>query len=85
MNRPEDYGFDIKEEELYLPYKTYEVSVDSSITNWADFAKSFGINYKILKLYNPWLRESYLRNKSKKVYKIKMPVEGTIEVIQDFN
>jgi peptidoglycan lytic transglycosylase D len=83
MNAPENYGFDIKEDELHDPYKTYEVIVDSSVANWAEFAKSYGLNYKILKLYNPWLRESYLTNKSKKSYKIKLPIEGSIEVITE--
>ena len=34
------------------------------------------INYKILKLHNPWLRESYLTNKLKKKYFIEIPQKG---------
>ncbi|NOX65458.1 MAG: lytic transglycosylase domain-containing protein [Chlorobi bacterium] len=77
------YGFDIAEDELYPPYETYSVDVDSSVTHWADFAASYGINYKTLKLFNPWLRENKLTNKSKKVYSIKLPIEGTIKIIPD--
>ena len=40
------------------------------------FSQQFGINYKILKLHNPWLRESHLNNKSRKEYSIKIPKEG---------
>ena len=83
MSNPEEYGFDIKDEELYKPLETYTVTVDSSIKSWAVFAKSFGLNYKILKLYNPWLRESFLTNKDKKAYQIKLPVEGSITVIPE--
>ncbi len=83
MNSPKDYGFDIKKDELYQPYQTYEIQIDSSIADWAEFAINHGINYKILKLYNPWLRESYLTNKRKKTYTIKLPVEGSIEVIPE--
>jgi hypothetical protein len=83
MNAPTDYGFDIKDHELYSQYETYEVTVNNSVKKWSDFAKSFGLNYKILKLYNPWLRESYLTNKEKKTYNIKLPVEGSIKVISD--
>lgn len=83
MNNPENYGFYLDSTKLHKPFETYEVSVDSNITSWADFAKSYGLNYKILKLYNPWLRESYLTNENKKVYKIKLPLEGTIEVIPE--
>lgn len=83
LSNPEEYGFDIKEEELYKPFETYTVKVDSSVKSWALFAKSYGLNYKILKLYNPWLRENYLTNKSKKVYQIQLPVEGSITVIPE--
>jgi hypothetical protein len=85
LNNPKDYGFYLDAAQLHKPFETYEISVDSSIASWADFAKSYGINYKILKLYNPWLRESYLTNKQKKEYKIKLPVDGTIEVIPELN
>ncbi len=85
MNNPKVYGFDISEEEMYKPFQTYEITVDSSVASWADFAKSYGLNYKILKLYNPWLRESYLTNRSKKTYVIKLPIEGSIKVISDFD
>ena len=83
MNSPKDYGFDIKEEELYPPFETTEIVVDSSVASWADFAIKRGINYKILKLYNPWLRENYLTNKQKKQYIIQLPVKGSIEVIPE--
>ncbi len=85
MNNPEDYGFYLEDDQLHKPFETFEVSVDSSVASWAVFAKSYGLNYKILKLYNPWLRESYLTNKRKKEYKIKLPVDGTIEVIPELN
>lgn len=83
MTNPEDYGFDIKYEELYEPFDTYTVSIDSAVASWADFAKSYGYNYKILKLFNPWLRENYLSNKRGKTYRIKLPNEGTIKVIPE--
>jgi membrane-bound lytic murein transglycosylase D len=38
--------------------------------------KMIGINYKILKYFNPWLRETYLTNRHKKEYYIKIPKEG---------
>jgi len=83
MNNPAKYGFDITSDELYKTFETYDVQVDSSISSWAEFAKSYGYNYKILKLYNPWLRESYLTNRAKKTYTIKLPVENSIFVIEE--
>jgi hypothetical protein len=44
--------------------------VSSSINNLVKFAKAQGINYKTLKVYNPWLRGTRLENPTrKKVYR----------------
>lgn len=75
------YGFDIVDDELYKELKYYEVTLDSSVTDFADYASSHGINYKTLKLYNPWLRDNYLSNRTGKVYRIKIPEPGSIELI----
>jgi membrane-bound lytic murein transglycosylase D len=83
LQDPEKYGFDIKGEDLYKPLSYYETTLDSSVTNFPDYAKSYGINYFILKMYNPWLRDNYLKNKSRKVYTIKLPKEGSIEIIKE--
>jgi hypothetical protein len=80
MQNPGLYGFDIKETEFYEPLKFTTIDIDSSVSDWADFAASFGINYKILKYYNPWLRESFLDNAMKKTYTLKIPEEGSIDV-----
>jgi hypothetical protein len=83
LQNPEVYGYDIKEEEKYKPLEYYEVKLDSSISDFADYAKSLGTNYFILKMYNPWLRDNYLSNKNKIIYMIKLPTEGSIEIIKD--
>ena len=83
LQNPEKYGFNVKEEDLYKPLEYYEVTLDSSVTHFADYASNFGVNYFILKMYNPWLRDNYLANRSKKVYTIKLPMEGSIEIIKD--
>jgi len=83
LQYPERYGFDIKSEEKYKPLEYYDVNLDSSVSDFADYAKSLGVNYFILKYYNPWLRENYLSNKTKQVYKIKLPKEGSMEFIKD--
>lgn len=83
LQSPEKFGFDIKDEEKYKPLEYNEVMLDSSVADFADYAKSLGINYFILKMYNPWLRDNYLSNKNKKTYTIKIPKEGSIEVIKE--
>ena len=70
------YGFNLDDKHLYTYIPTYKVEVDSAVTNFASFAKEFGINYKILKIHNPWLRENKLNNKSKKKYQIAIPENG---------
>ena len=83
MTHPKKYGFDIKQEDLYneLPYKL--VQIYGPVDDLADFAFAHGINYKILKLYNPWLRDNTLKNKDGKVYSMKIPEEGSIKLIKE--
>ena len=83
LSNPNLYGFAIENDQLYEPFETYTVDVDSTVAHWADFAELNGINYKTLKLFNPWLRDNVLTNKSGKVYTIKLPVEGSIKIIPD--
>lgn len=76
LNHPQKYGFNFTKDDLYKDIPTYSVKVDTAVTDFTAFAKSFGINYKILKIHNPWLREPKLNNKSRKVYSIEIPKEG---------
>ena len=76
MKNPSLYGFDIAKYELYSNIPTKVVTVDSTITDLATFAKTQGINYKILKIHNPWLRDKKLANPTKKVYQIEIPTQG---------
>lgn len=76
MENPIKYGFAIEKEELFQFEPTKEITIDSTIDNLALFAKTQGINYKLLKLHNPWLRDKHLENKSSKLYAIKIPLEG---------
>jgi hypothetical protein len=73
MQTPEKFGFEIPKQDLYELYPTRKLEVDSTINNLADFAIRQGVNYKILKLYNPWLRDTKLDNKTRKKYLIELP------------
>lgn len=72
LESPQDYGFFIKPEQGYKNIPFYMVSVDTTIESMPDFAHSLGINYKVLKELNPWLREDRLSNRYKKTYEIKI-------------
>ncbi|MDT0676291.1 lytic transglycosylase domain-containing protein [Autumnicola musiva] len=76
MTAPEKYGFVFEEEDLYQHIPTYKVEVDTVVRNFPGFAKKFGINYKTLKIHNPWLRDDHLNNASRKEYKIDIPEKG---------
>jgi membrane-bound lytic murein transglycosylase D len=75
ISNPKKYGFIFDSEDLYTVEETRIVKVDTVITNLALFAKKFGMNYKELKIHNPWLRENKLNNKSRKLYEIKVPTK----------
>ena len=83
LQSPEKYGFDITEEKKYKPLAYDEVTLDSSVTDMADYANSLGVNYFVLKMYNPWLRDNALSNKNKKSYSIKIPTKGSVEIIRE--
>lgn len=76
LSNPEKYGFNFREKDLYKLVPTYKVPVDTAVTDFTEFAETYGINYKILKLHNPWLREPHLNNKSRKQYYIDIPEKG---------
>ena len=76
LTNPQKYGFEFDTEDLYKLEVTKLIKVDTVITNIAQFSKNLGINYKVLKLHNPWLRENKLNNKSRKLYQLKIPTEN---------
>ncbi len=73
IENADNYGFIFQEEDLYKPYEIKNIQIDTAISNIADFSNKLGINYKTMKLYNPWLLENHLNNKSRKKYLIKIP------------
>lgn len=80
LSNPQKYGFNFTEKHLYQSVPTFKVEVDTAVTDFTRFAEGFGINYKILKLHNPWLREPHLNNKSRKKYHIEIPEKGHYSV-----
>ena len=76
MSKSEKYGFNIPNEALYFNIPTKKIVIDSSITDLAKFAKTQGVNYKILKIHNPWLRDKKLTVTTGKKYEIEIPTSG---------
>ena len=76
MSKSQKYGFSIPNEALYYSVPTKKILIDSSITDLAKFAKTQGVNYKILKIHNPWLRDKKLTVTTGKKYEIEIPTSG---------
>ncbi len=76
MSAPEKYGFIFDRDELYPPIPVYQVTVDTPIEDFAEFATRYSINYKVLKIFNPWLRDKKLSNTNGKTYYISIPRKG---------
>lgn len=76
LSKPKAYGFNFEEKDLYTLVPTKKVKVDTSVADFGDFAKKFNINYKILKIHNPWLREAQLENTEGYTYQIRIPKNG---------
>jgi len=80
LSHPEKYGFEITEDDMYKAVPSFTVEIDVPVANFADFAKEYEINYKVLKRHNPWLREPHLNNNSRKKYTIEIPNKGYYKV-----
>ncbi len=76
MTHPQQYGFNFREKDLYTNIPTFTVKVNTPVEDWAEWVKPYGINYKILKIHNPWLRDTYLKNSTGKEYFIEIPEKG---------
>ncbi len=84
LQNPRKYGFMFREKDLYSMPNYTTVEVDSTIVDLADFAKKIGINYKLLKQFNPWLRSTSLPDKSRRKYILKIPTDTDLMVFEDF-
>ena len=73
LSNPEKYGIYVSKNLEYQPFKYKTVIVTESVDSWADFALEHDITYKLLKIFNPWLRDKSLKVKKGEVYEIKIP------------
>nr|WP_294936657.1 lytic transglycosylase domain-containing protein [uncultured Flavobacterium sp.] len=76
MQNQQKYGYSLPPDVLYKQIPTKKIVVNSNIEDLATFAIEQGINYKILKVHNPWLRDKKLVVQPNKVYVVEIPLEG---------
>ena len=70
---PKNYGFFLRNTDLYYPVPVTCVEVDTSISNLADFAVQHNTNLLVLRDLNPWLRKNSLKVSGGKKYSIAIP------------
>lgn len=74
LKNPAKYGYNIPDNQLYPAEDLRELIIDRNIPDLVEFSIAHGINYKILKHYNPWLRKKSLTiKKSGHSYTILLP------------
>lgn len=75
FSNPASFGFHLKTSDLYMPIPYKEITVTTGITDLASWAKKQGTTYALLKNLNPWLRDHFLQNVSKRTYVLKIPLK----------
>jgi len=70
MENAQKYGYRLSSQELYYQPSVETIKISESIPSLVDFALQNGMNYKELKLLNPWLREDKLTVTNSKSYEI---------------
>ncbi|HEY5691721.1 MAG TPA: transglycosylase SLT domain-containing protein [Cyclobacteriaceae bacterium] len=73
IENPERYGFKISPQHLYQQDSLKYIEVDTTIPDLVDFALAQGTNYKLLKRFNPWLRDDRLTVRKNDTYQIALP------------
>jgi membrane-bound lytic murein transglycosylase D len=73
---PTEFGYFIRNKDLYPPIPTYAIEIDTTINNLAEFAVGQKLNYRVIKDFNPWLRKDKLTVKEGKKYTLILPRKG---------
>ncbi len=78
LEHPQNYGFYLRQKDLYPDIPCYIFTVDTSINSLFDFALQNGTSYRLLKMQNLWMRSNKLTNKSHKLYEIQIPKNDSV-------
>jgi membrane-bound lytic murein transglycosylase D len=74
LSHPKKFGMIVEPSDEYKPLKYRTVTVDKTIPDLAEFAIANNSNYKMLKIYNPWLRSHRLTVRAGNTYEIQLPL-----------
>lgn len=75
IQHPQSFGFYLPKSHLYQPIQSKSIVVENSIPDLATYAKSIGVSYKMLKIFNPWLRKNALTVTPPKSYTLAIPLD----------
>jgi len=76
LNDRESYGFNLSEQDLYPELEYYEVEIKGAVKNWSEFAAEHDTNFKIIKIFNQWIRANQLDNRQHRRYVVHVPQKG---------
>lgn len=76
FENPHAYGYYPEKMELYNPFKTRSIIVEASIKNLAEWSIDQGINIKILRKLNPWMKTTHLTVKKGRKYTLLLPASS---------
>jgi hypothetical protein len=74
MTDLEKYGFHISSKNIFEPLLFKEIDVTGPV-DWIAFSAKHATNYKVLKIFNPWIISTKLS--TTKTYKVKIPLKRT--------
>ncbi len=72
-SNPKQYGFYLRNADLYYQIPVRYIEVDTAVNNLSEFAVHHNTNLLVLKELNPWLRKTSLKNSLKKKYYLAVP------------
>lgn len=74
---PAAYGFVFDDTDYFKTLDNFkEINVTGTKIDWSDIARKNDTNYRILRMFNPWIRDYYYDNTDNKTFKVKIPVTG---------
>lgn len=76
LSNPRRYGFVFRKKDLYPSIQTTKVKIDTTIKSLPSFAESQGLNYKLLKYFNPWIRTDELKVGANESFTLSLPHES---------
>ena len=80
MQHLPDYGYHVRQCDLYPPIPTRTATLSGKNVNLYDFAKENNCSYKMLRELNPWILTDQLKNKENRTYTVRLPISNGTDI-----